>query len=62
MADKRDKRADFYERKALEARAKAETITDWEARRTMLLAASMALARTEGARPGTAAPGETRVI
>ena len=51
MADKRVKRAEFYERKALEARAKAETfetIKDWDARRTMLLVASMweALART----------------
>ena len=48
MADERIKRAEFYERKALEARAKAETIKDWDARRTMLLVASMweALART----------------
>jgi hypothetical protein len=48
MTDERFKRADFYERKALEARAKAETIKDWDARRTMLLVASMweALART----------------
>ena len=48
MADERVKRAEFYERKALEARAKAETIKDWGARRTMLLVASMweALART----------------
>ena len=48
MADERVKRAEFYERKALEARAKAETIKDWDARRTMLLVASMweALART----------------
>jgi hypothetical protein len=47
MADERVKRAEFYERKALEARAKAET-KDWDARRTMLLVASMweALART----------------
>jgi hypothetical protein len=55
MADKRVKRADFYERKALEARAKAETIKDWDARRTMLLVASMweALARTaKGERSG----------
>jgi hypothetical protein len=48
MADERVKRAEFYERKALETRAKAETIKDWDARRTMLLVASMweALART----------------
>ena len=55
MADKRVKRAEFYERKALEARAKAETIKDWDARRTMLLVASMweALARTaKGERSG----------
>ena len=45
---RRVKRAEFYERKALEARAKAETIMDWEARRTMLLVASMALARNQG--------------
>ena len=46
MADERIKRTELYERKALEARAKAETIKD--ARRTMLLVASMweALART----------------
>ena len=46
MADERVKRAE--ERKALEARAKAETIKNWDARRTMLLVASMweALART----------------
>jgi len=41
MAGKLVKRAKFYERKALEARAKAETIKDWDARRTMLLVASM---------------------
>ena len=55
MADERVKRAEFYERKALEARAKAETIKDWDARRTMLLVASMweALARTaKGERSG----------
>ena len=48
MADERFKRAEFYERKALEARANAETIKDWNARRTMLLVASMweALARS----------------
>ena len=48
MADASGKRAEFYERKALEARAKAETIEDWDARRTKLLVASMweALART----------------
>jgi hypothetical protein len=48
MADKRVKRAESYERKALEAWAKAETIMDWDARRTMLLVASMALARNQG--------------
>ena len=59
MADERIKRAEFYERKALEARAKAETIKDWDARRTMLLVASMweALARSakgeRSARGGT---------
>jgi hypothetical protein len=37
MAGERIKRAEFYERKALEARANAETIKDWDARRTMLL-------------------------
>ena len=55
MADEGIKRAEFYERKALEARAKAETIKDWDARRTMLLVASMweALARTaKGERSG----------
>ena len=41
MADERIKRAEFYERKALEAPAKSETIKDWDARRTMLLVASM---------------------
>ena len=41
MADERLKRAEFYERKALEARAKAEAIKDWDARGTMLLVASM---------------------
>ena len=41
MADARIKRVEFYERKALKARAKAETIKDWDARRTMLLVASM---------------------
>ena len=48
MAEERVKRGEFYERKALEARAKAETIKDSDARRTMLLVASMweALART----------------
>ena len=49
MADEGSiKRAEFYEQKALEARAKAETMKDWEARRTMLLVASMweAMART----------------
>jgi hypothetical protein len=48
MADERVKRAEFYEGKALEAGAKAETTKDWDARRTMLLVASMweALART----------------
>ena len=47
MSDERAKRAEFYERKALEARAEAETIEDWGARRTVLLVASMweALAR-----------------
>ena len=52
MADERVKRAEYYERKAREARAKAETIKDWDARRTMLLVASMALARTKGERSG----------
>jgi hypothetical protein len=41
MAHERIKRAEFYERKALEARAKAETIRDWGARRIVLLVASM---------------------
>ena len=66
MADERVKRAEFYERKALEARAKSETIKDWDARRTMLLVASMwkpwlepprASARRERQRRG-----ETRVV
>ena len=55
MADERVKPTEFYERKALEARAKAETIKDSDARRTMLLVASKweALARTaKGERPG----------
>ena len=38
MPDERVKHTEFYERKALEARAKAETIKNWDARRTMLLA------------------------
>jgi len=53
MADERVKRAEYYEGKALKARAKAETIKDWDARRTTLLVASMweALARiTKGER------------
>jgi hypothetical protein len=41
MADERVKHAEFYEPKGLEARAKAETIKDWDARRRMLLVASM---------------------
>jgi hypothetical protein len=42
------KRAEFYEHKAAEARAKADGMKDLEARRTMLLVASMweAMART----------------
>ena len=42
------KRAEFYEHKAVEARAKAEGMTDKEARRTMLLVASLweAMARS----------------
>ena len=42
------KRAEFYEHKAAEARAKADGRKDLEARRTMLLVASMweAMART----------------
>jgi hypothetical protein len=49
------KRAEFYEHKAVEARAKADGMKDLEARRTMLLVASMweAMARTaKGERPG----------
>jgi hypothetical protein len=55
MADEGVKRAEFYERKAAEARAKADGLKDLEARRTMLLVASMweDMARTsKGARPG----------
>ena len=42
------KRAEFYEHKAAEARAKADGMKDAEARRTMLLVASLweAMART----------------
>jgi hypothetical protein len=39
-ADERVKGAEFYERKAL-GRAAVETIKAWDARRTMLLVASM---------------------
>ena len=49
------KRAEFYEHKAAQARAKADCMKDLEARRTMLLVASMweAMARTaKGERPG----------
>jgi hypothetical protein len=35
------KRAEFYEGKAAETRAKADSMKDLEARRTMLLVASM---------------------
>ena len=41
MADERLKWAKSCERKALEARARAETIKDWDARGTMLLIAPM---------------------
>jgi hypothetical protein len=35
------RRAEFYEQKAAEARAKADGMKDFEARRTMLLVASL---------------------
>jgi len=38
MAEEHVKRGECYERKSLEARARAETIKDWDARRTALLA------------------------
>jgi hypothetical protein len=42
------KRAEFYEHKAAEARARADSMKDLEARRTMLLGASLweAMARS----------------
>ena len=49
------KRAEFYEHKAAEARVKADGMKDLEARRTMLLVASLwdAMARTaKGDRSG----------
>jgi hypothetical protein len=59
MADERLKPAKACERKALEARARAETIKDWDARGTMLLIAPMweALARHGHVRkPGVTGP------
>jgi hypothetical protein len=46
--DESIKRAEFYEHKAAEARAKADGMNDLEARHTMLLVASLweAMART----------------
>ena len=48
MDESRVKRAEFYGHKAAEARAKAEGMKDLEARRTMLLVASLweAMARS----------------
>jgi hypothetical protein len=48
--ESRVKRAEFYERKAAEARAKAEGLKDAEARRTMLLVASLWEAMARSAR------------
>ena len=52
------KRAEFYEHKAAEARAKADGMKDLEARRTMLLVASLwdAMARTGPSHQGRAVP------
>ena len=50
MDESRVKRAEFYEQKAAEARAKAEGMTDLEARRTMLLVASLCEAMARSAK------------
>jgi hypothetical protein len=55
VAENRHRRAEFYEHKAAEARAKAYDMKDPDARATMVLVASLwdAMARSaKGERPG----------